>query len=68
MITCFRPCGGKAILLLLEGWLISFGSELKALMAHPRFKRELDLNAVASLHAILVIYLRLIVSTRILIS
>jgi asparagine synthase (glutamine-hydrolysing) len=49
MITCFRDRAGvKPFYYYWKDGLFLFGSELKALMAHPRFKRELDLNAVAS--------------------
>jgi asparagine synthase (glutamine-hydrolysing) len=48
-ITCFRDRAGvKPFYYYWKDGLFLFGSELKALMAHPEFRRELDLNAIAS--------------------
>ena len=49
MITCFRDRAGvKPFFYYWKDGFFLFGSELKALMAHPKFKKELDLNAIAS--------------------
>jgi asparagine synthase (glutamine-hydrolysing) len=48
-ITCFRDRAGvKPFYYYWKDGLFLFGSELKALMSHPEFKKELDLNAIAS--------------------
>lgn len=48
-ITCFRDRAGvKPFYYYWKDGLFLFGSELKALMAHPEFKKQLDLNAIAS--------------------
>src|SRR6185436_16410576 len=48
-ITCFRDRAGvKPFFYYWKDGFFLFGSELKALMSHPEFKKELDLNAIAS--------------------
>src|SRR5436190_1567847 len=48
-ITCFRDRAGvKPFFYYWKDGLFLFGSELKSLVSHPRFQKELDLNAIAS--------------------
>jgi asparagine synthase (glutamine-hydrolysing) len=48
-ITCFRDRAGvKPFFYYWKDGLFLFGSELKALTSHPEFRKELDLNAIAS--------------------
>ncbi|HZW71492.1 MAG TPA: asparagine synthase (glutamine-hydrolyzing), partial [Hanamia sp.] len=48
IIFCRDRTGVKPLYYFLDSDLILFGSELKSLMAHPSFKKNIDFNALAS--------------------
>jgi len=52
---CRDRAGVKPLFYYCADGIFIFGSELKALMAHPRFKKEIDLSSLASMFALLYI-------------